>query len=215
MSLRNGHTLFRSVDIPANSVTHQDITGRFFFVKSATDKFKLTIDEGTEFELEAGDRLEMPMVDGKQSTFNKLTFRNPTSTKITVTFHAGTIIVSTGTPYVYTRPAPTYPVLYAGSLLTASNQVFDIPSTNTRAGQQYPDNLARLLISAVMINQSSAGLNIIKTGDPATAGGYIQVLTSGATLPWVIETSAAMSVQATGLTGSVGYQIIAFYNLNG
>lgn len=213
MSLRNGHTLFRTVVIPANSIFHQDITGRFFFVKSATDKFKLTIDEGTEFELEAGDRLEMPLVDGKQSTFNKLSFRNPTSTQMTVTFHAGTIIVSTGTPYVYTRPAPTYIVPLAGTLIAYSTPTtFNIPNTNTRAGQTYPDSLAKVIISARVTSGTSVALDIFKTGDLTTSGGRIQT-----GLPWVLETSDALTIRGYGSSvsdGDVGYNISAFYNLN-
>ena len=74
-----------TVIIPANGTVHYNCTGKLFICKEASDVFKMSFNDGEEFQFEVGLGFRL---DGND-LFTKLTFKNETDSVITILFYVG------------------------------------------------------------------------------------------------------------------------------
>ena len=187
------HTLFRTVTVRPGIPLVVDVTANNFYLESSTDKVGVAFNEQGSFQMDSGKTVELP--DG--DSFQKITFTNPTTTDIVLTFYAGSLRVGTRTPYVYVRPSPTYIVASRPNVGLGN---YTIQSTNLRSGQVSADRICRVIVQHV------------------TSNGYVLVLLNAVQCAvispltaWQIETSQPIVLSVTGGANEVG--IMAFYEM--
>lgn len=78
---------YKSETIPALSNLQVNVTGKLLYVKAATQQFRIRVDDGDEFPIDAGAILRFPF------TFRKLLLVNPNATADAVQFYTGDAIV--------------------------------------------------------------------------------------------------------------------------
>lgn len=190
------HTLFRTVTVRPGIPLVVDVTANNFYLESSTDKVGVAFNEQGSFQMDSGKTVELP--DG--DSFQKITFTNPTTTDIVLTFYAGSLRVGTRTPYVYVRPAPTY---FVGIIQSVANGVpYTIPSTNLRSGQVAADSQSKVIVNSTVGNGS--GTLYIRYGSL-----LVTEIRAGQT--WQIETSQTIVLDSTN--GTTLASLLVFYNL--
>ena len=76
---------FKSIELASGEVHPMNITGQFFICTESSDQFKMSIDDGEEFQMELGLRFRLLGDD----IYSQLTFRNDTEDTLTLSFYAG------------------------------------------------------------------------------------------------------------------------------
>lgn len=74
-----------TVIIPANQTVHYNCTGQLFICKEASDVFKMSFNDGEQFQFEVGLGFRLDGAD----EFTKLSFKNETASAITINFYTG------------------------------------------------------------------------------------------------------------------------------
>lgn len=191
---------FKTEVIPAGQSKTYTITGRAFYIQNSTGLVDVQFDDNPNCRMSSGQTAEAP--DGDPG-FERFTLTNPdTASSVTVTFYAGTLSIGTRTPYVFTKPSPTYLVGTAytgGSQITTAADV-TIPSTNLRSGKSVADSRAYCIIFA---RSSTSGLLVKDSA--GTICGYVQTMTA-----WQITTSDAIKIRADA--ASMDVYVANFFN---
>lgn len=188
---------FKSVAIPSSGSVVYNLTGTSFYIYTASGTAYVQFDDGNELAMVSGMSVESPEV------FTRLTIRNAdTSTTLNVTFYAGTLSVKTLTPYIFTKPAPTY---LKGTAYTGGSQITTaadttISTTNLRTGKTVADTRSHVIISAM----SSA---LYVKDSAGTICGFVQTFTS-----WQITTKDTISLRA--VTASTDAYVANFFNFD-
>jgi len=79
---------FKSITVPANGTLPVNVTGSYFNCKEGDAAFKMQVEDGEQFDFEAGLSFSWP-----PGTFTKLTFFNETVNPITIDFYVGNVAV--------------------------------------------------------------------------------------------------------------------------
>jgi len=133
---------FKSLVIPASLEIPVAITGSSFYLEAATGAVDVQFDEGGTIRCKAGQTIDLPPGD----FFKQIIFRNPdSSSSLTIQYYAGTVSVGTRTPYVFTKPAPTYFKPFTYTLTSAADTL--PPIANTRAGKTITDTVSHVILS--------------------------------------------------------------------
>jgi hypothetical protein len=190
------HTLFRTVTVRPSIPLVVDVTANNFYIESSTDKVGVAFNEQGSFQMDSGKTVELP--DG--DSFQKITFTNPTTTDIVLTFYAGSLRIGTRTPYVYVRPAPTY-IVPTNPVITSAGTT--ISNRNTKAGAVKADNLSRIIVQ----NPGSNGSTYIEMYIGAV---QIAIIAPGET--WQLETSDSIILKPNPSAGTPTGLVSAFYD---